>query len=459
MKLWTLATFCAASLLILSGCAVKPTPKKEPVIDETLPLVKLTKNGTIVDFNAIALEWSAIDDQRVKGIYIYKVALDENSSNKDEYYDTVDNRFSTHYLDRKIKPNSKYNYYFKTYSDKAESRESEVTLISSLPPMDSVTWIHAIQDMPRRAKIIWRPHTNQGVKSYIIERRTLEEENWEKVATIDGRLSAEFIDEKLKDKYTYKYRIRAVTYDDVISKPSEEVKTVTKALPKEVTYIAATIDLPKKIEIKWQKTDTEDFLNYNLYRASNIDGKYELISSLTNNFYVDKIEEDGKQHFYRVSVVDKDSLESMYDKHSALGITLVKPRAPSLVEARLINEKIKMSWSSSDPRVKSYTVQKRYKKSLFDESIEDFENIKGTEFIDSEIESDKAYYYKVFGVDINGIKSEPSIEVELKIGKISNNNVQKSNNDSSRIERKQEISEEQKPNSGKDIIMPIQDFN
>lgn len=459
MKLWTLATFCAASLLILSGCAVKPTPKKEPVIDETLPLVKLTKNGTIVDFNAIALEWSAIDDKRVKGIYIYKVALDENNSNKDEYYDTVDNRFSTHYLDKKIKPNSKYNYYFKTYSDNAESRESEITLITSLAPMDSVTWIHAIQDMPRRAKIIWRPHTNQSVKAYIIERRTLEEENWKRVATTDGRLSAEFVDSELKDKYTYKYRIRALTYDDIISKPSEEVTAVTKALPKEVTYIAATIDLPRKIEIKWEQTDSEDFLNYNLYRASSIAGNYELISSLKNSSYVDKIEEDGKQYFYRVSVVDKDSLESMHDKHSALGTTLVKPRAPSLVEAKLIGEKVKISWSSSDDRIKSYSVQKRYKKSLFDESIEDFENIKGTEFIDSEIESEKSYYYKTFGVDINGIKSEPSIEVELKIGKISNNNIQKSDNSNNRVERRQQLPEEQKPNSGQDVITPIQDFN
>ena len=71
MKLWTLSTFCAASLLVLSGCGgVTPKPKEEVVIDSTLPMVTLTKNGTVVDMKAIAFEWKSITDHRVKGIYI-----------------------------------------------------------------------------------------------------------------------------------------------------------------------------------------------------------------------------------------------------------------------------------------------------------------------------------------------------------------------------------------------------
>lgn len=454
MKLWTLITLCTASLLILSGCGAKPTPKKEAVVDDTLPIVKLTNNGTIADVNAIAFEWELITDPRVKGVYIYKIDLDNAKVDSDEYYDTVDNRFSTHYLDSNVEPNSKYGYYFKTYSANAESKKSKITTISSLPLMESVAWLHSIGSMPRSAKIIWRPHTNQKVKAYIIQRKTLEEDIWRDIATVNGRLNAEYIDKNLKDNYTYKYRIKTVTFDNLVSKPSQEVTVVTKKLPKELTQITASTDLPKKIEIKWEESDTKDFLVYRLYRSSSIDGSYKVVIDTKKNSYVDLIEEDGKEYFYRVSVFDKDKLESAYENHSVLGKTLIKPKSPSLVEAKLVNGKVTISWVSSDSRDKSFTVQKRYKKSFIESSIEDFENIKGTQFIDSEIEAGKTYYYKVFSVDTHGIKSEPSIEIELKIedktvkNTLSNTEKTLQQNNSVDVNKADE-----------EIIIPIQDFN
>ncbi|DAB28013.1 MAG TPA: hypothetical protein CFH78_04730 [Sulfurimonas sp. UBA10385] len=435
-------------------------PKKEAVIDDTLPVVTLTKNGTIVDVNAIALEWAPIDDQRVKGIYVYRVNVDAiATSSSDEYYDTVESRFSTHYLDTKIEPSSKYGYSFKTYSDDAESRRSKVTVIASLPAMESVTWIHSVGNMPRSAKIIWRPHTNEKVKAYIIQRRTLQEDSWKNLATINGRLNAEYIDKNLKDNFTYKYRIQAITYDNITSNPSQEVSVVTKELPKELTQITASKNLPKRVEIKWEKSDVKDFFAYRLYKSSSINGNYKVVIETKENSYIDMIEEDGKEYFYRVGVVDNDKLESVNKNYSVLGKTLVKPNTPSLVEVKLLNGKVKMSWISSDTRVKSFSVQKRYKKNLLENSIEDFENIKGLEFTDSEIDADKVYYYKVFAVDANGIKSEPSIEAELKIDakSIDQKSVEKTLNTIERNFKPNNQKSIGEPN--KDVIIPMQDFN
>jgi len=414
MKLLNLVTFLTVSLLIVSGCGSKPTPKKEAVVDKTLPVITLTQNGVKSDMTAIALEWEGISDQRVKGIYIYRVDLDKKEVDSD-YYDTVNSRFPTHFLDTNVEPNKKYNYYFKTFSSQAEGLRSKVFVASSLPVIDSVTWIHSIQGMPRSAKILWRPHTNERVKSYIIQRRTLEENVWTDVVTVDGRLSAEFIDKELKDRFTYIYRIRCVTYDGLKSKPSEEVKVITKELPHDVQNITATTNLAKKIEIRWSPSDVKDFLVYKIYRAKNVDGTYEYIANINDNVYIDEINEDAKQYFYRVGVVDKDELESVSSNHSIQGTTLGKPMAPLLVEAQLLDSAIKISWGkSADARVKSYVVQKRYKKSMFKELTEDFEGIRDLEFIDSSIENAKTYYYKVFSVDENGIKSDASIEVMLE---------------------------------------------
>jgi len=417
MKLWTLSTFCAASLLIFSGCVGStPTPKEEIVVDESYPVVTLTKNGIIPDMTSIAFEWESIKDPRIEGIYIYKSYPDDNALQGElKYYKTINSRFQTHFLDKDIKPATQYTYAFKTFSKDAEGKQSRVYVVHSLPVLKSVSWIYSITDMPRVAKIIWRPHANQKVKSYIIERKTLEKDEWEELATIDGRLNAEYIDTDLKDDYVYKYRIRVETYDGLVSAPSEEVKVVTKALPKGIKHITATRDLPRMIKIDWEKSMTKDFDHYNLYRSDEIDGSYELIATLFNPTFTDKIEEDGKSYFYRVSELDKDGLESKHDKISIQGTTLVKPATPGVVQAKLINNsKVELKWSSKDPRVKSFTVTKTEQEGWLKSVSQDIEGITGNKFMDLEIKPDTKYTYVVYGVDENGIKSEPSIEVELK---------------------------------------------
>lgn len=462
MKLLTLVTLCTASLLILSGCSVKPTPKKEPTIDATLPIVMLTKNGAIADVNSIALEWEPIDDQRVEGIFIYKVAENSKNSGTSDYYDTVISRFSTHYVDTKIEPSTKYSYYFKTYSSSAESRKSQITTISSLAPMESVSWIHGRENMPRSSKIIWRPHINEKVKAYILQRRSLQESEWRDVATINGRLSAEYIDKDLKDNFTYKYRIRALTYDGVISKPSQEVTIVTKELPGGIAQITASNNLPKMIKVSWQGVSSKDFLTYRLYRSTTIDSGYEMVGDTTSTNYLDKIEEDGKEYFYRVSVVDRDKLESVNKNSSALGRTLIKPAAPSLSEARYYDGRVKLSWSKTDDRTTSYIVQKEYKKGFFETKIEDFENITAHEFSDTNLVAGGTYYYRVFSVDANRIKSNPSTEALIKIEEgaavksapvRTERNIQQSAPVTPVAPPATEVVEEQ------NVIVPVKDFN
>ena len=450
MKSWTLLTFCATSLLILSGCqGVSPRANSEIRIDKTLPMISLTQRGTFVDTNAIAFEWSAIEDERVKGIYIYKQNMSKKSSDL-FHYKTIENRFTTHYLDKEIQPDTSYTYSFKTFSKEAESRMSKVKVINSLPVLQSVVWIQSIQNMPRTAKIIWRPHSNQKVKAYIIERRTLEEDTWNKIATVEGRLNAEFIDFYLKDEYVYKYRVRVLTYDGITSTPSEIVQVVTKSLPITIKHIVATTDLPRRIEINWKKSTTEDFAYYHLYRSEKSNDTYDLIAKLYNPTFTDVVEEDGKEYYYRVSAIEKNGLESIHDKISIQGLTLTKPKTPSLVEAKIVNSKIEIRWTNKDIRVKKYAVIKKSKMGWFDAKDEEFVDIKGKKFIDPEIGPNLTYYYQVFAIDEFGIKSEPSIEVEIKTPNTIIDNRKKE-------EPKKVFNKVQ--NKEVEVILPTQDFN
>ena len=414
MKLWTLSTFCAASLLVLSGCGATPKPKEEVVTDSTLPMVTLTKNGTVVDMKAIAFEWKSIKDPRVKGIYIYKKNPDTKETKSElEYYKTIESRFTTHYVDIDVVPDTKYSYAFKTFAKDSEGVQSRVIVLNSLPVLESVSWIHSITDMPRSAKIIWRPHTNQKVKSYIVERKTLEDDSWERLAVIEGRLNAEYIDLNLNDNFVYNYRVRVETFDDILSSPSQIVKVITKALPTGISKITTTKNLPKKININWEKSTAKDFGLYYVYRSESVDGSYDLVATLHNNRFEDKIGEDGKSYFYRVSVVDKDGLESKHEKLSIQGMTLQKPETPDVVKVNEVNGNIEITWSSNDSRINTFTVTKTHKKSWIDQVTEDFEGIKGNKFVDREVLADSEYTYIIHGIDKYGIKSEPSIEMKI----------------------------------------------
>jgi fibronectin type 3 domain-containing protein len=415
MKLWTIATFYAASLLILSGCVnSKLRPKKEVVVDNTLPLIELTKTGTVSNMKTIALEWKSIEDPRVRGIYIYRTNLTSKEINSLTYYDIIRSRFSTHYVDKNVEPNSSYSYYFVTYSKNAQSLPTKMIMVSTLPIMKSVSWIHSVQGMPRSAKILWRPHSSQRVKSYLIQKRTLEDDVWDDLQTVDGRLNVEYIDYNLKDNFTYKYRIKCITYDGIVSRPSAEVTVITKILPPEVQNITATTNLPRGILIKWDAYINDDFSHYNVYRSRDIDGTYKIVKKVRENQYEDMTEEDGVRFFYQIGVVDKDGLESKHTANSIQGKSLEKPLTPALIGAKLINGRVEIRWSKPDNRAVSYVVAKKYYKSLFNEINEEFEGITGTEFIDKEIYVDASYSYVIYSIDKYSIRSRPSIRVNIK---------------------------------------------
>ncbi len=415
MKLSTVTTLCAASILFLSGCAeLTPTTKKEVVVDNTLPKVELTKNGVITDMKTVAFEWKSIQDPRVKEIYIYKRGANTKEQQKLDYYDKIKNRYATHYVDRDVEPGSIYSYAFRVVSQNAQGRVSKTYDVKTRPVLKSVAWIHSIAGLPRMAKIIWRPHVSERVESYIIERRAIEEDKWSKVVELQGRLNAEYIDEGLEDNHVYFYRLKVKTFDDIVSVPSATVKVVTKPLPPSVDNITATKDMPKAIKVTWKATALKDFDHYNLYRSDDVDGSYDLIAKLHNNSFVDKIDEDGEVYFYKVSVVDKDGLESPYDHSAAMGMSLPKPKAPIIVEAKFMGSRIELKWDKNDPRTVEYIVIKKAQKSWLDKDRQEFKGIKANTFIDSDITPDTLYKYIVYGVDAHGIVSKPSTEVQIK---------------------------------------------
>lgn len=472
MKFLKTTLLGTALAVLFSGCVAK-SPSKSDAVDETLPIVSLTQNGTIADYGSIALEWQMIQDPRVEGIYIFRLDSSKGglTPSDNDYYATISDRFSTHFVDKKIESSKQYGYYFKTYSKNSISRASAIATINSMPPLESVSWIHAQEGMPRSVKLLWRPHPSEKTKAYIIQRKTLDSSRWSDVATVNGRLSAEYIDRDLKDNFTYMYRIKVITFDNLESLPSQEVSVVTKPLPSSVAQVSATTNLPKKIRLDWQHQKSDDFLTYRVYRSNSLKGSYDMLVDTKENYYIDSVDEDGKEYFYKISVFDKDKLESSIENSTAMGKSLQKPQTPSISEAKIEDGRVKITWSSSDPRIKSFSIEKKHKKSLFENKITQIDGIKLNEFYDTHIENDQTYTYKVFSIDENGIRSKPSIEIEIKVKNVMINQTPPPLQQPQQIQQKSVVPQSKKvpiqdqlrevikDEPIEEVVVPLKDFN
>lgn len=399
------------ALNIFTGCGKVPIPEKVITIDPTLPIPSL--NGSLADITSTAFEWKAMEDSRVSGYYVYR-STQSNEDKKLQRIATIDTRFATHFVDDHLVPNTQYQYRFSSKGKgDTESPASETMSVSTLPMIAPVSFFQSVGNMPRSAKLLWRPHPNAKINSYIIDRLNVNDQKWSEIATITGRLNAEFIDRDLKDGQIYYYRVRAVTYDKLITEPSETSKLATKPLPPEIKNITSSNDLPKAIALSWEPSSINDLDHYNIYRSNTSNGTYAYHVKLNETKFTDTLKEDGEVFFYKVTAVDKDDLESPQSTPTVQGSSLVKPKTPTTFDGRISSNGVDLTWVNTDPRAVSYTVIKTTKKSWIDRVTLDINSIADTKFHDGDVNPNVEYLYEVISVDKDGIRSLPTLPIAL----------------------------------------------
>ncbi len=417
MKKLILGILSIVLILFVSGCQnILPNPPKV-VIDSSMPTI--TSIRTLSDINKIALEWEPIYNDSIKGYYIYRSNPLKNDG-KLKRIAIINDKYVSHFVDTNLIPNQVYYYRMSTYSNNnIESRPSEVVKAKTLPLLPSVSYIRAISGLPHRIKIIWRPDPNQRVAKYIIQRNNLTNLKWRTIAVVDGRLNAEYIDKNLPDDKTFKYRIKVETYDDIISLPSVVVEASTKPLPPVVQNVKASRNLPKIINITWNRVNQKDISYYNVYRAITPYLFYTCIAKTADNKFEDIINKDGVARYYKVTAVDEQGLESPKQENPVMGTTLSKPLPPVLTNVTLVGDGVKITWKPADNRARKYIIIKKFTKDFSEKTIK-YVNISNLVYIDKNIIPGKEYKYCVQAVDKNGIVSNPTDYISIRIPKDSN---------------------------------------
>jgi len=399
-------------MIVMGGCAGKNLISKTPKVTPNLPQVTSIK--TLTDITSVGFEWKMVPSRKVKGYSIYRLELGKEKKLKRVV--TIADRYSSHYVDTNLKPGHEYVYQMSTYNkDGLESKQSKPIRVRTKPAPASVSFVRAIANLPKRVKLIWRPHENPLVSTYIIERSVVREPyEWKKIATVENRLSAEYIDKDLKDGEVYIYRVRVKLFNGIVSKPSTAVKAITKPLPLPPYDLHVTIDKPKKIHLEWQPSPTKDVVYYKVYRSLFSNAFYSYRAKTKSVTYDDMVDEDGKIYYYKVTAVDKDGLESPMPEVPVMGSTLPKPSIPTITDAKVVKNHAFLQWKPNDNRTKSYVVVRHHWEGLIKRKRE-FVNISKRSFVDTMMQPGTRYTYRVIAVDKYGIRSEPSESVELFI--------------------------------------------
>ncbi len=403
--------------LMITGCEKTLETPKEPIVDASLPRIEGIR--ILAGATEVGFEWTPIYSAQIEGYYLYR-----QSGNSMKKIATIKDRYISHYVDTELKPNTTYSYQMSTYSaDKHESGLSMVATATTTAPVaktatlgsvDSVSFINAISDLPARIKIIWRPHSLENVEYYIIERNEYKSTSWDEVGKVKGRLNAEYIDQDIKDNYAYRYRIKVKTSDGVVSKPSDMVEAHSKPLPRGITGVKATSDLPKKILLTWNASTTSDFAYYKVYRSPTSSLFYSFYGKTVNTEFEDLINDNGKTYYYRVVAVDVDGLESKQEG-TVTGMTLSALGSPIVSAVKHDGSSISISWGGDENAVK-YTITKEFEMAGKTQK-QSFTGIFESNFIDQDTLPGVEYKYHIIAIDKYGIASSPSDSVVIKIPK------------------------------------------
>ncbi|MEA3498209.1 MAG: hypothetical protein U9R16_04030 [Campylobacterota bacterium] len=423
MKRLTTSLLLLSSIVLFSGCEKNLDIAEKPKIDLNMPVVDFTSVKSISGIDSIALEWKSISTAGIDGYHIYRSNMQLDGT-KFKRVATLDNKYITHYLDTDLDANSKYSYTISLVNSQGiESAPSEAIIISTLPTFDSVSLIQSISNLPRQIKILWRPHSNPAVSKYIIERTSPTTSQWKKLAVVKKRFNIEYIDEDLGDNETYTYRIKSITFDGIESNKSELTTATTKALPNQINGLSATRDLPRSIQLSWGESSTKDVVHYNIYSATRVNSRFTNIAQapVAHNRYDNKIAQDGKIFFYKITTVDKDGLESNIEEvEPVIGSTLSKPKIPRVTLAQIQGNRIILNWEKSDNRAVSYNIYKSEKHgwSTTDEKV--IPNIEALRFEDTDVVRGIEYKYRIQAVDKYGLLSKKTDKLSSMLPKLVN---------------------------------------
>ena len=423
-------------LFILNGCSNKTiSPQKLSIpkidipdipflekykVDQTLPTTDFIK--ATPSMTEISLSWKGVDYPKMKG---YRVLKYNNKIKGFVVIKTINDKYKTSYIDRHLKPKTTYYYKISTFTtDKRVSPASKTKVVTTIYNLKPITNLNTKDGnyLPRKIKLNWDPYPQKElIKEYKMQRSENGRINWKIVGTIYDSTATEYIDNSVKDGVPYFYRIYGITYQNIKTPYSNTAKGISKPLPLpiEPKNIMIVNNQARNIKLSWVDPNILDksrtIVKYNIYTSIYPDTLFIKHDSTTKKYYIDKINEDGKVVYYKITAVDNFGLESPLPKKAIKGYTRANSKAPIITEYKIIDNKVIITWRPPTRDMKKYVVIKRYLTKFLFPKTEKIIDIYQTKFIDPNIKPGYTYHYEIYGIDSYGVRTKTSRQISIKI--------------------------------------------
>ncbi|MEJ5228196.1 hypothetical protein [Thermodesulfovibrio sp.] len=269
-----------------------------------------------------------------------------------------------------------------------------------------------------RIRLTWNP-VKFPVAGYFIERRASGSEKWSR---LNGRLVPETLyDDELGQQNSGRisYRVIAVSFDSLESKPSETVEvTLRDTIPPPSPIINSIIGDNGRVTIEFEPSiPEEDSFQFIVLRSASAEDTGIVISeplSTDKRKFEDIMVEPGNDYWYRLVAIDRAGNRSELSKPVRVGVSapeIPKPEKPSV---RLIKEPYPHAEIKFNKSPEGFAIVVQVKRAenlpwvVLAGPITD-----SKEVIDTSLSSKGKISYRIVYRLSNGLESLPSEAVEV----------------------------------------------
>ncbi|WP_423218586.1 fibronectin type III domain-containing protein [Syntrophothermus lipocalidus] len=349
----------------------------------TPPVPPVGISASVESSTSVNISWQANTEADLAGYKIYRNNTEIANVDK-----TV-----TRYNDITVAPGITYTYEITAYntSNLESARSSPITVTTPPATPTGVTG----QATGRNITLTWQ---GPGNPQYIIERSN-DGISFTQVAEVT---QASFTETAPLWGTTYYYRVAQKGQDGTISAFSDPVQVMTDPVPVP-SNLTAVLD-GKNVKLSWQSANG---INDYIVERSTDNITWSSLANVSNaTSYTDEVTDPNTTYYYRVR---SDGGNGQLSEPSNTAVITTPPAAPTGLTATAAGRNISLTWSGSAGAA-SYVIQRSTDGASFSQIAE----VTVTSYLDSALDWNTTYYYRVFAKSESGLLSSPSNTAQVK---------------------------------------------